>query len=435
MSIYAVQSEESQNPTHYRLFCPGCGTYVEDDGYILTCGICAKPSLLRSVYQNRTFTISHAETGIYRYRAWLPIRRTMAGASGTVTFQSERLSALTGLSNLWIAFNGYWPERGAFLSSSSFKELEAYCVLGRLPAGRDKILTVASAGNTGAAFALACSASHTPCLIFIPERALGTMRFSVPIASCVKVVVIEGDGDYLDATKAAESIASVNGFYLEGGVKNVARRDGLGTVLLSVFEAAGRLPDYYFQAVGSGTGAIAVHETAKRFSIEGEVTPHLYVSQNLPFVPIQNSWRARTRTWLEPDEKRAKHELAQIDAQVLSNRQPPYSMVGGLFDALTESRGEVFGITNEEARSAARLFEEIENIDIEPAAAVAFASLLATIKIGGVPKSAMIVVNITGGGRFRYSTDFNLGCVDPHLVLSAKRIGGRRWIEELLAMF
>lgn len=57
------------------------------------------------------------------------------------------------------------------------------------------------------------------------------------------------------------------GVAAEGGVGNVGRRDGLGTIIYSATKAIGRLPDCYFQAVGSETGAVAVNEAARRLCV------------------------------------------------------------------------------------------------------------------------------------------------------------------------
>jgi cysteate synthase len=96
-------------------------------------------------------------------------------AGRSVVYRSSGLARLLDLPNLWIAFNGFWPERGAMLETATFKDLEASTVVGRLP-GTGYILTVASSGNTGAAFAWACSRRRRPCLVVIPER--GFLRFA-----------------------------------------------------------------------------------------------------------------------------------------------------------------------------------------------------------------------------------------------------------------
>jgi cysteate synthase len=97
--------------------------------------------------------------GLYRYRSWLPVRRSLDDDGGTITYRSDQLCKLIGLKNLWIAFNGCWPEKDARLLSGTFKELKAHCVLGRIPAANQKVMVVASAGNTAAAFARICSLS------------------------------------------------------------------------------------------------------------------------------------------------------------------------------------------------------------------------------------------------------------------------------------
>ncbi len=83
-------------------------------------------------------------------------------------YRSPALSRIVGLPNLWISFNGYWPERGAMFPTATFKDLEAEAVLARLPANFDGVLIVASAGNTAAAFARACGNWQQRCLIVVP---------------------------------------------------------------------------------------------------------------------------------------------------------------------------------------------------------------------------------------------------------------------------
>jgi cysteate synthase len=88
-------------------------------------------------------------------------------------------------------------------------------------------------------------------------------------------------------------------------------------------------------------------------------------------------------------------------AQVLGNRNPPYSVTGGLYDALRDTDGCMYRVTNEEARSAGMLFEECEGSDIDPAAEVAVASLLEAARGGRIRPRDTVLLNITGGGRRR----------------------------------
>ncbi|HJT59301.1 MAG TPA: hypothetical protein VJ761_22530, partial [Ktedonobacteraceae bacterium] len=191
----------------YKLRCQVCDTKFDDDGYMLECRAQHEPTLLITEYTNKQLECNQRAEGIYRYQNWLPVRRTLPGASRTVTYQSARLSRVIGLPHLWIAYNGYWPERGATLGTATFKELEAYTVLARIPEGRDDVLVVASAGNTAAAFARVCSQSKCPCLIIIPESGLQRLQFREPLDPCVKIVSLSGFVDYYDAITLAAHIS------------------------------------------------------------------------------------------------------------------------------------------------------------------------------------------------------------------------------------
>jgi len=196
----------------------------------------------------------------------------------------------------------------------------------------------------------------------------------------------------------------------------------MGTTLLSAVTTIGEIPDCYFQAVGSGTGAIAAWEANLRFLADGRFGKRkmkLLVSQNAPFTPIYDAWKAGSRDMLPLDEQLARTQVETIDAKVLSNRKPPYSLAGGLFDALTDSGGDVLAVTNEKARDAARLFRETEGNDIHPASAVATASLVEVALQNRVAKDAIIMLNITGGGEERYKAENKLWYLKPSLVFPA----------------
>jgi cysteate synthase len=68
----------------------------------------------------------------------------------------------------------------------------------------------------------------------------------------------------------------------------------------------------------------------------------------------------------EMDEEEARQKIDAIDAKVLSNRKPPYSILGGLYDCLKASSGDMLTATNHEAAQAQKLFRELEGCDICP---------------------------------------------------------------------
>ena len=111
-------------------------------------------------------------------------------------------------------------------------------------------------------------------------------------------------GDYSDAIAVSTTLAAVPGCVPEGGAKNMARRDGMGTVMLDAAVTTGRIPDHYFQAVGSGTGAIAAWEAALRLIRDGNYgsdLPRLHLAQNEPFTPMVSAWEAQRREIIPAD--------------------------------------------------------------------------------------------------------------------------------------
>lgn len=405
--------------TRYFLQSFKTGKTFSDKGWTLDAPDEQDPTLIRAIYENRQLEVNNDLPGLYKFSPWLPVCRVLEGSSAPVTYRSADLAKALRLGELWITFSGWWPEKGALMSTCSFKETEAYSVCGRMTASMNKILVVASAGNTARAFAKVCSDNLIPLLLCVPEDNLDALWFEKPLNDCVKLVSTAKGSDYFDAIHLSNVVAGMDGFVAEGGAKNVARRDGMGTTVLSAVTTIGRIPEYYFQAIGSGTGAIAAWEANLRFLADsrfGNTKMKLMVSQNAPFTPIYDSWKAQSRAMLPLDDNLARKQVEEIDAKVLSNRKPPYPIAGGLFDALSDSQGDVLLATNKQASEAARLFKETEGVDIHPAAAVATATLIEAANNNLIRNDACIMLNITGGGEEKFKTEKELFFLKPDIV-------------------
>ena len=387
--------------TKYHLINVADGREFEDSGWTLADPESESPSLVRAVYENKLFTPREDLDGLYRYAGWMPVKRILKNSSAPVTYKSKGLASFLGLENLYITFSGWNPKIGAKMRTCSFKETEAYSILARMEAYERRILVVQSAGNTARAFAQICSDNRIPVVICVPQDNLHDLWFRKPLRKCVKLVAVPHGCDYYDAISLGEKLSTDPGFLLEGGAKNIARRDGMGTTILSCVEQMGRIPDAYFQAVGSGTGAIAAWENACRLADDGRFGPNkmrVYVAQNAPFTLMYDAWKAGTRELpqMTPEEGRGKSE--RILATVLSNRKPPYSIAGGLYDVLKESNGDFFLATNNDIFYWLLQFRNKEGYELLPAACVAVAALAQAVSDGKVKKDDYIMLNCTGGG-------------------------------------
>lgn len=400
----------------YLLRCPGCGRSFPDR-YTLDC-----PSgcdvLLRTVYAEHRLT-PRSLPGVFRYKDWLPVEGHLKVDAGPVSYESVGLARELGLSNLTVTFSGYWPERGGGMETCSFKELEAQPTALRLREKGAGVIQVSSAGNTGRAFCQVSGLTGTPVVVVVPTAAAGRLWTTVPAENICLITV---DGDYSDSIAFGREVCSLPGIVPEGGAKNVARRDGMGTVMLDGTLATGRLPTYYFQAVGSGTGGIAAWEAAERLAADGRFgsrLPELHLSQNLPFVPMVRAWEAGRRTIVAEDMPDTEASIARVYADVLTNRHPPWGIRGGVRDALLASGGRMYAVANEDARGAGRLFAETEEIDLDPAAAVAVASLARAVEEGFIDQKKQVLLNVTGGGYQRAAEDLDRYPIEPFLRVAA----------------
>lgn len=407
-------------PTKYKLVNVGTGRVFEDEGWTIADPEATSPSLVRAVYENTKFTPREDLKGLYRYAEWLPIVRTLRHSHAPVTYKSKGLASVLGMENLYITFSGYCPRIGARMETCSFKETEAYSVCARLPKKNKRILVVQSAGNTARAFAKVCSDNNIPIVICVPLDNFSDLWFKKKLSSCVKIIATPSGTDYFDAITLGDKLCKDPRYMAEGGAKNVARRDGMGTTLLSAVEVIGRIPDAYFQAVGSGTGAIAAWENAARLAADGrfgENKMRIYASQNAPFTIMYDSWKAHSRELvpMTPEEGRQKSEV--ILGKVLSNRKPPYSLAGGLFDVLEKSGGDMFKVSNDEIVSWVVKYFSLEGYDLFPASACAVSSLQQALDAGIVKHDETVMLNVTGGGMLG-ATRKGFILKEPDLILN-----------------
>ena len=387
--------------------CVTCGLKIEPK--VLLSSVCPKgcSSLAKNVFDSRRINFRELN-GIWRYYDWLPVEETTGYDGKSVTYRSEHLGKELGLKSLFVSFSGYWPEMGAHVKTCTFKEFEAVVGIQHAKENGVSPLIVASAGSAANAFAYIGSLEKFSVVLVAPSRVTDGLVAPFVDEKFVKTVVVEGE--YWDAISTAEKLHCLTGVAYDGGGRSPVRRDALATIVLEAVEKIGFIPDHYFQAVGSGTGAIAAFDMVERLRDDGRFGRlgfKLHLSQNDPFIPIVKAWKDKRREIRRSDVE-AESPLDILYAKVLSNIRPLYGMKGGLFDALQATSGETYAITNKQAEEASEAFERLEGIDIHPAAAVAVASLIDSVNQGKVGPEETIMLNISGGGLKRAEKEIGL---------------------------
>ena len=352
--------------------------------------------------------------GVWRYFDWLPTEEISSQVAGTVTYHAKELGEHLGFSNLWIAFHGYWPEKGGLCPTGSFKDMEAVPTIQRMKDHSCKGMICASAGNTARAFTHFCAEDNFPLIVVVAD--IHAHRIWVQKGmemDSVKVVVVK-DGTYQDAKDVAKELSkSLEGWQLEGGAHNIARRDGIGSLILDSYEEIGRLPDHYFQAVGGGPGPIGVYEMMQRLidsgHYEGEVA-RIHLSQNPEHCPIHNAWQRKSREFNSEDFPEGKVE---VYSDYLLSESPAYSVRGGVYDILEASNGQTYIVKECDAIEAGDILETVEEIDVLSPAKVALASLIQAKESGEVSKDDCILLNVSGGGVERLKGEKETTIVEP----------------------
>ncbi len=405
-----------------------------DDGFVLSDPDSPQDTLLQTEYPALP-THDRDSMGFYGL-SWLPLKRPFENQSGPVCFTHKALSDRLGLPHLSIVYSGYSATYGAYNTSGTFKEFEALGVLGRLGATHVRALVLASAGNTARAFITAYSAVQDrtffpyKLIVVVPDYALHELWSHYKKNPRITIVALK-NGDYSDAIALVSRITQRKGYIDEGGVKNVGRRDGMGSTFLSYYFANEGIPEHYFQAVGSASGAIAAWEIAKKLKHFGVSThthkqaqttlPILHLSQNATLSPIVWAWEKKDTSIASMNERDFKQRIPSCYSSVLTNRLPPYSIAGGIYQICTESKAQVYGITWNEAKDAQALCKQEMGIDICASSAICVASLLAAIKKKTISSQDTILLNITGGGFKELRTALPSEQILPDITIDAVR--------------
>jgi cysteate synthase len=415
------------NNNHYKIKCLDCHTvFSDDDPFLLNCTGTHRDCLLRATYKNKYFSTENSLPGLFRYAQWLPVKRILKNAPQPILYKSKGLASHLGLENLFILFNGYWPEKNASIETCSFKELEAYSVCARTPENFSDVLVMSSVGNTAKGFIKACSENDIPAIVVIPISVLKNVWVPQPVNPLIKIVVLDGKSDYEDAMHVSLKIAKNDGFIRVGGSRNIAKRDGLGTCLLAAVEKLGRMPHHYFQAVGSGAGAIGVWEMSKRLREDGRFGHNkvkLHLSQSQEFQLMVDAWQNQEPKLPKVDLKHAKRKrIRKMRAPILGNLHPVYSVKGGIFDALKDTSGYMYKTSPEEAEKSGFLFENNEGADVGTAAEVAIASLFQAVESKHIRKDDIVVLNITDGGPKKMKRKKKIYQCQPDLLVDFEMI-------------
>jgi threonine synthase len=247
-------------------------------------------------------------------------------------------------------------------------------------------IVAASTGNAGSSLAGICAAQGQKAIIMVPEKA--------PAAKLTQIVmygatIIPVKGTYDQAFDLSIEATNAFGWYNRNTAFNPLTIEGKKTVSLELFAQLGqKLPDRIFVPVGDGviiSGVYKGFEDLFRLGIIDRMPTIVAVqaegSQNVVSNLHGNSFTIKPSTTL---------------ADSISVDIPRNFYMAKQF--LKNYDGETMLVSDEEIVSASSILSRNTGIFAEPAAATAFAGLLAYQEQGKLEKDSNNVVLLTGSG-------------------------------------
>lgn len=329
--------------------------------------------------------------GLLRYSKLLPITNPSKSISvpgrfnkPTPLYKSERLGKFLGLKNLWIK-----DETKNF--TSTFKAREAFVAISRFQDIGVQSFVLSSTGNTSAAFSYAMRFAKMPIFanFILPKSTV--IDFPSTVHRIAKFQFV--DLPYDKCIEFAKKYSIEIGVPFEGGFANPARREGVKTLVFEIAET-GLSPDWYVQAITSGTGAYGFYKGYSELVRLGvaKTIPRILCVQPENCSPIVDTFREGSEYFLP------KFAVPNPSTFVttLSNGNPYFSYPY-VRQVVLKSNGGMEKVTESEIGQAMVNLLKLENIVVEPAPAVALAGLIKYVQAGKIDKDATIVLNISGG--------------------------------------
>ena len=322
---------------------------------------------------------------MWRYEALLPLNSKYAVSIGegfTPLLKAERLGRELGLDALYLKLDslnptGSFKDRGASLTVSMFRLL-----------GVKGLLTF-STGNAGVAQAAYCSAAGMNSVVLVPEVA-SREKIVQMLAYGSKVVMVKGTYD--DCRRLAVEACDRLGYVLNGGLLTPTRHEGKKTLAFEVAEGLGwRVPDFYVQAVGLGTGFYAAYKGFMElvYTGEAEAIPKMVLVQAEGAAPVARSYLSGSSVLMPVSSPRT------VASAIAVGSTPGYWL---LKKALDDSGGTPVIVDDNDILKAVRMLASLEGVLAEPAGAAPIAGIARLREDGFIDRDDLVVAVITGHG-------------------------------------
>jgi len=268
----------------------------------------------------------------------------------------------------------------------SFKDRASAVVSAYAKENGINTIVAASTGNAGSSLAGICASQRQKAIIMVPKAA--------PLAKLTQIVmygakIVPVDGTYDNAFDLSIEATKEFGWYNRNTAFNPLTIEGKKTVSFEIFDQlGGKTPDMVFVPVGDGVIVSGVYKGFEDLLMLGLI-------ERIPTIIAVQS--ARSSNLIDNiNSKEFSIKPSNTIADSISVDIPRNFYMAKQF--IQNYKGETLAVSDEEIIQASAVLSRNTGIFAEPAAATAFAGMLAYKTRGLIKANSTCTVLLTGSG-------------------------------------
>ena len=315
---------------------------------------------------------------IEEYRQYLPVTDATPvvslgeGATPLVPVPNF-VENLGGQFQLYLKYEGLNPtcsfkDRGMTMAMSKAKERGA------------EVVICASTGNTSAAAAAYAARAKLKCVVLLPDGNIALGKLAQALLYGATTVAIRGNFD--DALRIVRELGETGKVEVVNSI-NPFRIEGQKTASFEICDQLGRAPDFHFLPVGNAGNITAYWKGYKEYySVKkADRLPRMFGFQAAGAAPIVDGAIVP-----EPNTVATAIRIGN-----------PASWDGAK-KAISESKGHIDKVTDEEILAAYRAIAHSDGVFVEPASAASLAGIIKCHAAGLIPAGSVVTATMTGHG-------------------------------------